>query len=359
MLIFRYLAKEVFLTLIALTVILMLIFISNEFVLLLNRAANGKIPGMILLKVMLYELPTLMSALLPLGFYISLLVVYGRLYAESEMVVLLASGYGPNQLLRDSMAMAIVVALFLAGSVFWLSPIAAEERSKLLNATGVQVLIQTIAPGRFHALANGSQVFYIESMNRAHDQAKHIFWAGQSVKDNHPKWDVLWADHGFTKSDKKTGENYIVLEQGEEYQGLPGEKTYQTAQFAQYTARLPHPNIEQKEDVRGFRTKELLPFYNPDVHKAAELQWRISLVLMVFTLTLLAVPLSRVSPRSGKFAKIFPAIGIFLVYANLMFVARDWVFDHKTPQWLGVWWLHILVVFLGVGLVMRSRKKLS
>ena len=56
MIIFRYLAKEVFLTLIALTGILMLIFLSNQFVQYLNRAAAGSICGMIIIRLMLLDM---------------------------------------------------------------------------------------------------------------------------------------------------------------------------------------------------------------------------------------------------------------------------------------------------------------
>ena len=90
MILFRYLAKEVGTTLIALTSILILIFMSNQMILYLNGAANGRIPGGLVLKLMMLELPNLLCLLLPLGFYFSILVAYGRLYADSEMVVLQA-----------------------------------------------------------------------------------------------------------------------------------------------------------------------------------------------------------------------------------------------------------------------------
>lgn len=359
MLIFRYLAKEVLLTLVAMTLILLLIFMSNEFVLYMNRAANGRIPVFILLKLMMLEVPMLMGPLLPLGFYMAILLVYGRLYAESEMVVLQASGYGPNQLLKQSLIMAAVVASFLSVMVFIGGPFIAKERDNLLNASGVQVLIQTIVPGRFHSLSGGDQVFYIESMNRSHTEANHIFWAKQTIKNDHPQWNILWAAHGVSETDKKTGETYVVLKEGREYEGVPGELTYQVAQFDQYKARLPHPRILSKNDISELKTSELLPFLNADPRKAAELQWRISLPLMVFVLTLVAVPLSRVNPRSGKFAKILPAICIFFVYANFLFIGRNWIQDEKIPQWLGLWWLHIAIALLGIILIWRNRVQLS
>ena len=357
MIIFRYLAKEVVLTLISLTAILMLIFLSNQFVQYLNRAASGSIPGVIIFELMMLELPNLMGLLLPLGFYVAILLAYGRLYAESEMTVLRACGFGPNQLLKDSLIMASVLAVFVAVLMIWVSPYIAIERAKLLQSTGVQTLIQTIMPERFRSF--GKQVLYVQSMSRDHTKAKQVFLAKQTVKDNKVRWDVLWADSAFAEKDPKTLENYLVLQKGKEYQGVPGQADYQIAEFAKYKARLPHPIVAIDNDVRTLKTANLLPLNNPDRAKAAELQWRLSIPLMVFALTLVAVPLSRVNPRTGKFASLLPAIIIYIIYANCMFVARDAVSSGTIPLWIGMWWVHLLAAALGLLLIWRNLVKLA
>lgn len=358
MIIFRYLAKEVFVTLIALTAILMLIFLSNQFIQYLNRAASGSIPGVIIMQLMMLELPNLMGLLLPLGFYMAVLLAYGRLYAENEMTVLRASGYGPEQLLRHSFIMAFVVSISVGVIMIWGSPVIAAERAKLLHSSGVQTLIKTIMPGRFHAISGGKQVFYVQSMNRDHSQAEQVFLAKQSIINDNVRWDVLWADTAYAETDPKNGEEYIVLHNGKEYQGVPGHADYQVAQFSDYKARLPHPTLRINEDIRTLKTAALWPLNNPDRAKAAELQWRLSIPLMVLTLTLIAVPLSRVSSRSGKYAKILPAVIIYILYANLMFIARDAVSSGKIPVWLGMWWVHLLVIAIGLLLLWRNQVKL-
>lgn len=359
MIIFRYLTKEVTLTLVALTSILLLIFMSNQFVLYLNRAANGSIPGMIILKLMLLEMPNLIGLLLPLGFYISLLIAYGRLYADSEMTVLQACGYSPNQLLKHSLIMATVLALIVGTIMIWAAPIISTERTKLLRAEGIQTLIKTIIPGRFRALSGGRDIFYVESMNRDHSEAENIFFARQTVKNEKTQWDILWANQAVLEKNPQDKEDYVVLKEGQEYQGFPGQANYQVSEFEQYKVRLPKPTIALSDDIRTFKTGELLPFLNPDKRKAAELQWRISMPIMVIVLTIIAVPLSRVNPRSGKFAKLLPAILIYFLYANLMFIFRNWIVADKIPQWLGLWSLHGLMLFLGFALITYNRVKLS
>lgn len=359
MLIFRYLSKEVFVTLVSLTAILLLIFMSNQLVIYLNRAASGQIPGMLIMKLMMLELPNLLSLLLPLGFYVALLLAYGRLYAESEMTVLKACGYGPGRLLKHSFMMASVVALFVMVIMLWGSPLISTERATLLRTTGVQTLIQTIVPGRFNAIPHGQQIFYVESMNRDHSVAKNVFFAQNTQKNGEEQWDLLWAEKAYAQTDPKTFEDYVILSEGKKYQGVPGRADYQVARFVEYKARLPHPTVSIKEDIRTASTASLWPLNNPNPAKAAELQWRLSIPIMVFMLTLVGVPLSRVNSRSGKYAKLLPAIVVFIVYANLMFVARDWVSAGKVPVWLGIWWVHLLVAALGLLLIWRNQVKLS
>ena len=321
MLIFRYLAKEVFVTLAALTVILLLVVLSNQLVQYLTRAANGQIPLMFIFELILLELPNLIGFVLPLGFYVALLLAYGRLYADSEMIVLQACGYGTRQLLQHTLLMSAAVALVVMVVVLWLSPVAAIERAKLLRTTGVQMLVKMIVPGHFRPLNGEKEVLYVESMQRNHTEAHGVFLAKVSRKGDKDEWDVVWADEAYSKKDPSTWEDYLVLKSGHVYLGTPGQADYQVASFDTLEARLPHPEFTFKSsDLRVLKTSSLWPLWNTDLAKAAELQWRVSLSLMVMILTLVGVPLSRVNPRVGKYANLLPALGLFFLYANFMFM---------------------------------------
>lgn len=374
MLVFRYLAKEVFTTLVALTSILLLIFLSNQVVIYLNRAASGIIPGMLVVQLMALELPNMLSLLLPLGFYFAILLAYGRLYADSEITVLKACGFGG--LLPYSLLMGLIVAV-ITGAMVWNNPIIAYKRAKLLQTSGVKTLIQTIIPGRFRAINGGREVFYVQSMNNKHTRAENIFIARSVTKpvrkfsdeksdslstnstrlsDSQQAWDVLWADRAYIETDKKSNLDYLHLENGKKYLGFPGSLELQVASFKNSRSRIPNPDVTVKNDIRAVPFADLLPYNNPDTKKAAELQWRISIPFMIFPLTLISVPLSRVNPRGGKYAKLLPAIVICILYANFMFITRDWIIAGKIPTWLGVWWLHLVVIALGLFLLWRNRR---
>jgi len=88
-------------------------------------------------------------------------------------------------------------------------------------------------------------------------------------------------------------------------------------------------------------------WHSTETSHSAELQWRISLVLIIPILTLMAVPLSRVSPRQGRFAKMVPAVFLYILYFGLLLVSRDLLAAGDIPAFLGLWWVHGLFAFLG------------
>ncbi len=362
MIVRRYLAKEVLITLAALTSILLLIFLSNQFVQYLNRAATGSIPGLIIFQLMMLEVPNLLGFLLPLGFYMAVLVAYGRLYAESEMIVLQACGYSQMQLIVSTMALALGTAIITGALMIWASPIIATDRQQLLKGGGVSTLIQMIIPKRFQSLEHGRRVLYVAQMSRDHTQAEDIFLAQKQKeldKNGNPIWNLVWAEKGFSE-ENADGFNFIVLKNGKEYKGTPGSANFQTVSFEQYKARLPQKDDSAyKNDMRTIPTEDLLPINNPDPVKASEIQWRLSIPLMALVLGLLAVPLSKVDPRRGKFAKMLPAIILYIIYANMMFIGRDMMTSKIVPVWLGLWWVHGVFFLLAIILIMIGRNAFS
>ena len=193
-------------------------------------------------------------------------------------------------------------------------------------------------------------------MNTKHTEAQGMFVAKRVEKDGEFSWDVMTARKGTSKKDTKTGEDYLILTDGSHYQGRPGQANYQIATFQTYEARLSHPKIALNLGVRSLPFQQLLPWNNPDLKKAAEIQWRISIPLMVFILTLVGVPLSRVNPRAGKFAKLLPGIILAFIYADFLFILRGWIINAKIPVWFGLWGLHIIIAVLGIGLFWRQSR---
>ena len=69
---------------------------------------------------------------------------------------------------------------------------------------------------------------------------------------------------------------------------------------------------------------------------------------MCIVLTLLAVPLAHLRPRQGRFARVWLAVLVYLVYSNLVSAGKVWIARGTLPEVLGLWWVHVAVVLLAV-----------
>ena len=105
MIVFRYLLGEVFKSQLAVFVILITIILSQRFVKILADASEGELPGQMVLALISLKLPQLAVLILPLAAFLGVLIAFGRIYAESEMTVLHATG------MRLVMAMVGVVVV--------------------------------------------------------------------------------------------------------------------------------------------------------------------------------------------------------------------------------------------------------
>ena len=96
----RYLSREVTASLLVVITVLLLAFLSQQVVRYLNYVAVGKIPTNVLLELISFEVPYLLSLLLPLALYLGIILAYGRLYADNEMAILQLCGFNQNRLVR-------------------------------------------------------------------------------------------------------------------------------------------------------------------------------------------------------------------------------------------------------------------
>lgn len=351
MIIFRYLAKEVFSTFIVISLILLLIFLSNRFAHYLALAAAGKLVVLQLVHLMILEVPQLFSLIFPLSFYLSILLVYGKLYADSEMVVLSACGLSQKQLLKMTFGLSLIVAIPVMVFSLWINPIVANTRDQLLARISATSMLQTLLPGRFQQTRSANQIFYIESMSNDRQSLKNIFVAERAKDDS---WTVMEAKDGRYITDPMTKDHFVVAQDGYRYEGIPGDKNFTLYHFGEYGVRLNMPvsfvRDSQIDSVPTLQLWRQSSSHNLDYR--AELQWRLALPLCVFILTLIAFSLSHVAPRAGRFAKLFPAILIYIIYANFMIVGQDWVSQGQIPSYLGLWILHVLMLLIGIGLIM-------
>ncbi len=354
MIISRYLGREVLQAAVVVTAVLLLALLSQQMVRYLNYVAIGKIATNVLIQLVSFEIPYLLALLLPLGLYLGVLIAYGRLYTDNEMLILQMSGFGIRRLTRLTAFIASMLGLFVLVLMLWVNPWISAKRQEVMQSDEATVhLVQTMIPGRFQASPDGKDVMYVERLSLDRQKAENVFLAqiksnpDQSASDTEQQsWMLVFANQGYQMRDKETQDLFFVTMDGYRYEGRPGDNDYKIIQFKKYAVRIPQADIRVAHpESEGMSTPQLWHEYH-DPKRAGELQWRFSIAIATVLLALLAVPLSQVKPRRGRFVMILPAVLVYIIYINLLFIARRWVEQGVVPVYVGMWWVHLLMLLL-------------
>jgi lipopolysaccharide export system permease protein len=355
MIIFRYIAKDILVTTTAVTLILMLVIISSRFVKYLAQAAAGQLDANILFAIIGYRVPGFLELILPMAFFLAVLLVYGRMYVDSEMTVLYACGVSPSKMMFYTFIVACLVAVLVAWLSFSVSPTGLAKAEALLNAQNSRGEFDSLESGKFYSLRGGRGVTYAEEV--AEDGTmQDIFLAEPGDKESEdPARVVVFAAKGQPQQDDGNDERYLVLDNGYRIRGVPGRTDFQITSFEQYGQRLakPGPEERRREKASTLTTEQLISSDAP-AHRAA-LQWRFSVPLLVLVVNLISVPLSRTTPRQGRFIKIFPAMIFYILYLLSLNSARGAIEEQNQVIPYGLWWTHLIFVILGVVLIAWDR----
>lgn len=359
MIIFRYLSREVMVTMMAVSSILLLIIMSGRFVKYLADAAAGELAVDVLFTIMGYRLPGFLELVIPLGFFIAILLAYGRLYIDSEMVVLSACGLSQRQLVGYTLVPALAVALFVGGLSLWVSPMGVRATESVIAEQRTRNEFETIQPRRFQPLNKGAATTYVEGISDNRQRLDQVFVAESDSGAGDGRVSILVAEYAEQSVHEDYGHRYLNLHNGRRYEGQPGEADYQITEFEIYGQYIQPTDISA-----GFRNKaDAQPtaalWMADDLQSRATLQWRLSLPLLVLVVALLAVPLSSTSPRQGRYVKMLPAIILYMVYLGVLSGVRGAIEAGKWPVVPGLWIVHPIFIALALLLLNSHNMKLA
>ncbi|ARD43830.1 LPS export ABC transporter permease LptF [Colwellia sp. PAMC 21821] len=357
MIIFRYLLKEVAKTQLAVFLVIMTIFISNKFVRVLDDASEGGIPGHLVMTFIGLKIPDLAGMILPLSFFLGVLLAYGRIYAENEMTVLHACGVSEWYVVRVTLILGFVTAIITGIFTLYLSPMAAEYEYQVKDQIAADSGLSSLIAGRFQTTGNKKAVVFIHDKNRADNTFEKVFVA-QLPDEDTPNSSVIDSSLVYAATgqvvEEETGLQRLILSAGTRYQNDIKNKEFRQVAFDKYYIQIQDQKVAHKRrKLSAIPTSELYQDKTPET--SAESQWRIAFPLACIIMTLVAVPLSVVNPRQGKFGKMLPALLLFLSYFLLLTAVRSGIEKGSVPQYIGLWPVHFVVLVLGFSLLVKGR----
>jgi len=216
------------------TVIVVSIFLILRVMGFLSQAAEGLIPVESVLVLVGLKMVAYLDMMIPLMFYIAILVVLGRWYKEHEMAILSSSGMSLFQLMKPLGLLTFFVTLFVAAFSFWLTPLSLAKGYSIENEYRQRNDITGVVPGVFIESKTGQAVYFVESYNKEEGRYENIF----VYKNAFDKEGVVVAERATQVLDEETGDEFLVLLDGSRYEGEPGTPEYRVIDFERYALRI-------------------------------------------------------------------------------------------------------------------------
>ena len=326
---FREFAQSTF----AALVVLMIVSLGGVFADVLGDIARGRVPAGLMLSQLGLMVLNYLPLILPLGLMLGLLLAVGRLYRDSEMPVLVATGVGPRRLLRPFLMLVLPVVGFIAACSLWLGPWANDYSQRMVAEGNRNLLMAGLEAGRFVELPGGGGVVYVGAMSGEGSALGRVFVYRQSGE----RMDVTTARTGRLTVDG--AERYLELGEGFRVEG-PLDETldFRMMNYQRNELRLPDAETRAAEENPEYASTLAL-LGDSSAEARAHLHRRLAPPLLALAFALLAVPLARSPPRQARYGRIALGFLAYVVGMNLMLLGTKWLADGKLPQVLGLWWL--------------------
>ena len=347
----KYLLKELLKTFLAVLTVLLLITFGSEATQLLAMAVEGKIPSSIVFQVLLLKIPPALEVILPLVALLSVMLAMGRLYQDQEMVVLTSCGVSPQYFQKLMLVFLLPIALLTGWISLVVTPWSYQTERLLVSEAQTATPISGLVAGRFNPLPNNQGVFYTKSISSEGELSN--VWVQRFSAENDvilvaPKGRFQWQDNRLI----------LVLESGYSYQGMHRyQDTTQSIvvqQFKRMELLIPELTSKPPRPAK-YEVATTALWGSDDLQHQALLQWRLVTPFGILVLGLIGLKMSKTGPREGRFAKIFLALVLYIIYNQFLVMGRDGIADGTWSNWIGLWPIPLL--FLVFSLVDREMLK--
>lgn len=391
----RYMTRQVASTTALVLGFLVVMMLSGRLIRYFGIAAEGNLDIGLLFTIIGYNLPYFLELILPLAFFIALMLVFGRLYVDQEMAVINASGVSRGKLAR--LMTPLILALFVCEAALSMvgKPWGVRESENIWQQQALTSAFDLIRPNEF--ISSGNYNLYVGSLSDDKKQLQDVVLIqtepdkkGSASKNTAvdlkqtldpkiaaqldiPKVPINNSDQPVSKDtitlakravQVDTGGNGLTqldLFQGRRYEIGVGSLKYNQVSFDRYRITLTESSKETVTE-NNIETQAIGPLWqaataSPQVGSInamraaqSELGYRLALPWLMIIAPMLAVPLAQVRPRQGRWLRLFPAILLFVSCALGIISLKNAVGKGSISVWSYAW---LLLGFMALALYMN------
>ena len=337
----RYIHREIAEKLGWIIGLLLLLIMSNRFVRYLADAAAGAFPADLVFQALMMKMLTTLPKLMPIAIFLAVLLGLSRLARDRELTAVSVAGGMRRVELVSIFQFSLLFALIVSITSFYISPWAAQNTETLRSRAEVEADTAGIAAGKFNEMSKGEQVIYIEQSSSDRSRMENVFLRAREGR----RTSVINSNSASYGNSEDMGGKFILFENGRRYTGSQDSLDYRITRYRTYAVLVEQGDAESRQaKLESLPTATLIGSDSPKY--AAELQWRLSFVISSLLLPVLALALSRFSFSEQKYFSAFVAVLIYIVYSNMLSIAKTLLKRDDIPGFIGLWWVHLLLVVM-------------
>lgn len=306
-----------------------------------------------IIRIILLLQPQILILTVPMSFLIAVLITYGRMNMDSEIVVMRAVGMSLGQISRPAVLAGLIAFYLTAAMTLYFSPLCAAQLRSLVNTT-----LKTRAPlaleeGIFHTAFRGITVLI--GQKPSPDEMRGLF-IYDSTNPQRPT--VITAKSGRILIDQ---EGSPVFDIRDGYITIIRETTFTELHFGRYVLK-----IDIGLDLQTERKNEKTPLAllreagssNPEARRALYLEFhrRLTLPLINIFIIFLGPALAMHSGKRGRLSGFMYGVGVFGVYYALLVYFENLVRSGVLPH-MSAWAPLLILGVFSIALYHREARR--
>ena len=327
----KSLNMEVFRSSIGVLLIFFLLVVGSRIVGYFEQAAEGNIDPGIILSVIALRFPDFITLLIPLSFFLGLLITIGRLNSEGEIHGYFSAGLSKFNLIKFLLPQAFIYFFITLVLSLYIAPYTKNLSKDLLVIDSFEEQIDAIQSDEIVSLDDGG-FLYVQTADEGLIKGVKLF---QVDEDN--SFIVISDELLTTEKDKAIELN---LKNGSFYGGLFSESSKIISNFNNFNFEIDK-NMSQSNDLSLTKL-----FDYSSASDQATFQWNISIPITILILLLYGIYISSSKPREGKFSFMLPGMLIYVSYLSLLILGREFISDNPGSIF-NLWFIHgLFILFL-------------
>ncbi|MBA2654715.1 MAG: LptF/LptG family permease [Gammaproteobacteria bacterium] len=354
MILYKYFLKNLITYLFFILCVFTVIFLSVSYFHFVGEAALAKINPNDIAKIMVTEIPVLLQPILPLGFFLTILLVLRKMYATNEILTMYASGMSAIKLFLPIITLCVILVFFSSYIELYIFPIANTKRIHLFEDSIHKVAFDKVFPKQFNELAP-DRIMYIDKKITQPKKLEGIFFSYlMPDKQNALSYDVIVAK-SLEEQVLPDKSKFLVFTDGVRYTAKLSNLQSLMIKFNKFGVRLSTPSYKLEDWPGCMKTLELYFLSKVNRFAAAELHWRFSIPLSIINLTFFALALNkgRIQSYQKPISTFYPLL-IYLIYVNVLLGGVSLIKTGLLNKNVGLWAVHGAMFLFGI-ISMRYR----